>query len=330
MTATALILDKSADRLRELTQLVTGTGCFDRVLCCTSGREALKCLELNGVDIIFHGTRRVSRKSLSWLGRLEKNDSWLDIPILVFSAAEQDEDRIFCIEAGAADCLSPHIPKRELRARILRFLSGKKRIEKLRTTNEQLARMAITDPLTGVGNRRHFDDALIAELKRNNRSRTPLALLMIDIDHFKRVNDSVGHQAGDRILKIVAETLRVSIRSYDTLCRFGGEEFAIIMPDSSASQASSVAERIRREIAAINARGALGDFPLTVSIGLRPVRGSETIDAAQLISEADQALYRAKNGGRNRVEIFRPVDDFIFAQPQHRPRFSPLTPALSL
>ncbi len=329
MTATALILDKSADRRRGLTHLVTGTGCFNQVFCCATGREALKCLEREEVDMIFHGTRQVSSKNLSWLGRLEKNDSWLDIPILVFSAAEQAEDRIFCIEAGAADCLSPRIPERELRARILRFLSGKKRIEKLRTTNEQLARMAITDPLTGVGNRRHFDDALIAELKRNNRSHTPLALLMIDIDHFKRVNDSIGHQAGDRILKIVAETLRVSVRSYDTLCRFGGEEFAIIMPDTSAGQASSVAERIRREIAAINARGAHGEFPLTVSIGLRPVRETETIDAAQLIAEADQALYRAKNGGRNRIEIFRPAEDFIFAQPR-RPRFSPLTPALSL
>ncbi len=329
MTATALILDKSVGRLRELEHLVTGTGCFDQVFCCATGRETLKCLERNGVDMIFHGTRRISRKSLSWFGRLGKNDSWLDIPILVFSAAEQTEERIFCIEAGAADCLSPSIPERELRARILRFLSGKKRLENLRTTNEQLARMAITDPLTGVGNRRHFDDALIAELKRNNRSRTPLALLMIDIDHFKRVNDSIGHQAGDRILKIVAETLRVSVRNYDTLCRFGGEEFAIIMPDTSSGQAATVAERIRREIAAINAQCAYGDFPLTVSIGLRAVRETETIEAAQLISEADQALYRAKNDGRNRVEIFRPVENFIFTQPR-RPRFIPLSPALSL
>ncbi|MDX9710517.1 MAG: diguanylate cyclase [Trichloromonas sp.] len=329
MTATALILDKSAARLRDLKHLVTETGCFDQVLCCVSGREALKGLEQNSVDIIFHGTRRVSRKSLSWLARLEKNDSWLDIPVLVFTSAEQPEERISCIEAGAADCLSSRIPERELRARILRFLSGKKRIEKLRTTNKQLARMAITDPLTGIGNRRHFDEALSAELKRNNRSRTPLALLMIDIDHFKRVNDSIGHQGGDGILKIVAETLRVSVRSYDTLCRFGGEEFAIIMPDTSASQAASVAERIRREIAAINARETYGDFPLTVSIGLRAVRETETIEAAQLISEADQALYRAKNDGRNRVEIYRPVENYIFAQPR-RPRVTPFSPALSL
>lgn len=329
MTATALILVKSADCRRELANLVTETRCFDRVICCATGREAIKRLDRDGIDMIFHSTRRVSKKSLAWVRRLEKNDPWLDIPILVFSAEEQAEDRIQSIEAGAADCLSPRIPERELRARILRFLSGKKRIERLRTTNEHLARMAITDPLTGVGNRRHFDESLSAELKRNNRSRTPLALLMIDIDHFKRVNDSVGHQAGDRILKIVAENLRVNIRSYDTLCRFGGEEFAIIMPDTSAGQASTVAERIRREIAAINARGTYGDFPLTVSVGLRPVRETEPIEAAQLIAEADQALYRAKNGGRNRIEIFRPAEDFIFTQPR-RPRYSPLTPALSL
>ena len=99
MTATALILDKSPARLRVLKHLVTETGCFDQVFCCGNGREAIKCLEHNKVDIIFHGTRRVSRKSLTWLDRLEQNDSWLDIPILVFSSADQPEDRITCIEA---------------------------------------------------------------------------------------------------------------------------------------------------------------------------------------------------------------------------------------
>ncbi len=329
MIATALILDKSADRRGELSHRVTKTGCFKRLICCATSRDALKHLEKEDVDMIFYGTGRVSNKSLAWLGRLEKNDLWLDIPILVFSLSEQAEERILCIEAGAADCLSPRIPERELRARIVRFLSGKKRLESLRASNEHLARVAITDPLTGVGNRRHFDEILETELKRNNRSRTPLALLMIDIDHFKRVNDSIGHQAGDRILKIVAETLRVNIRSYDTLCRFGGEEFAIIMPDTTAGQASSVAERIRREIAAINSQGNYGEFPLTVSIGLRPVREAEIVDAAQLVAEVDQTMYRAKKGGRNLVETFRAVEDYPIVPAPHL-RFTPLMPAFSL
>ncbi|MEJ2201254.1 MAG: diguanylate cyclase, partial [Desulfuromonadaceae bacterium] len=249
---------------------------------------------------------------MDWLQTFSNFENWLDIPVLTFASQNSVQDSLFGIESGASDCFSFATTERELRIRLQRFLSSKKRLEQLRETNERLAQMTITDPLTGVGNRRHFDETLEAEFKRNCRSRSAFSLLMVDIDHFKRVNDSIGHQGGDELLKRVAGTLRDSLRTYDTVCRFGGEEFAIIMPNTSAANAHLIAERIRLEVAAINSTGTLGDFPLTVSIGIRSVRGNETIDCEQLVADADQALYRAKNNGRNRTEIYKPAEDFKF------------------
>jgi diguanylate cyclase (GGDEF)-like protein len=327
MTSTAIIFDKSPVRRRELAQRVTATGMFGRLALCASNREALSRLDGDPVDIIFYGTKRISKKGLSWMSKLDSREGWMDIPVVVFSRTEKADERILGIESGASESFSFETPERELRARIQRFLTSKKRLEQLREANQRLAQMTLTDPLTEIGNRRHFDDTLVTELKRNHRSRSPFSLLMVDIDHFKRVNDTVGHQGGDQLLKTVAGVLRQSIRTYDTVCRFGGEEFAIIMPGTSANHAYAIAERIRCEIAAVNRNRTLGDFPLTVSIGMRCVRASETIEANRIVSDADQALYRAKSNGRNRTEIYKTAEEFIFT-PIQAPRFQPLASAM--
>jgi two-component system cell cycle response regulator len=329
MTSTAIIFDKSPARRRELARLVTATGIFGHLELCASNRETLNRLDGSPVDIIFYGTKRISKKGMSWLRRLTCKESWMDIPVLAFAGTEKEDDRILGIESGASDCFSFETPKRELLARIQRFLASKKRLEELRETNQRLAQLTITDPLTGVGNRRHFDETLVSELKRNNRSRNPFSLLMVDIDHFKKVNDTVGHQGGDELLRNVARVLHASVRNYDTVCRFGGEEFAIIMPGTSATHAYTIAERIRCEVATINRNRTLGDFPLTVSIGMRCIRGPECIEATRIVADADQAMYRAKSNGRNRTEIYTPNEEFTFT-PARSPRFAPLAPAMSM
>jgi diguanylate cyclase (GGDEF)-like protein len=329
MTSTALIFDKSPARRKNLSRLVTTTGIFSRIVYCASTRETFEWLEKNSVDMIFYGTKKISEKEMSWMRTLSNTEDWLDIPVLAFSVHNCEEANILGIESGASDCFSFTTTDRELRIRLQRFLSSKKRLEELREANERLARMTITDPLTGVGNRRHFDETLEIEVKRSNRSRSPFSLLMVDIDHFKRVNDTIGHQGGDELLKRVAATLRGSLRTYDTVSRFGGEEFAIIMPDTSADNAYAIAERIRCEVAAINRTRTLGDFPMTVSIGIRSVRGTESIDCGRLVADADQALYRAKNNGRNYTEVFKPAEDFKYV-PACTPRFAPMGHALSI
>lgn len=176
---------------------------------------------------------------------------------------------------------------------------------RLEQLHARLTRLSYTDGLTGLANRRRFMEVLAAELARHQRSGQPLCLMLMDVDHFKDVNDRRGHLAGDAVLRGLAATLMASVRAPSDLpARLGGEEFAIILPDTPLDAARQVGERLRQEIAAqafrdVGAAGDAGDaFRVTVSLGLIEVR-DQGMEAALL--EVDQALYRAKAGGRNRV-----------------------------
>jgi diguanylate cyclase (GGDEF)-like protein len=163
---------------------------------------------------------------------------------------------------------------------------------------EAYAHAAAVDPVTGVFNRRYFQVRLDEELQRSHRHQIPLALLMIDIDDFKRVNDSHGHLAGDIILRDVGEILRRSVRVFDVCARFGGEEFVIIMPGSSSENALRIAERIRERIETYRpADRTLATTRVTVSVGLAVSSSEATV--SQLLERADQALYAAKRAGKN-------------------------------
>jgi len=168
---------------------------------------------------------------------------------------------------------------------------------------EAYAHAAAVDPVSGLFNRRYFHVRLEEELQRSRRHEIPLALLMMDIDDFKAVNDIYGHLAGDGVIKETAEIVRRAVRVFDVCTRFGGEEFAVIMPASSEEGASAVAERIRVRVAAFrSAERPLEDLRVTVSIGLALSEPGMT--ARDLINRADEALYAAKRSGKNRVRPF--------------------------
>ena len=158
----------------------------------------------------------------------------------------------------------------------------------------ELEQLSLADPLTGVGNRRAFDEAVAEELARARRAGAPLGLVVLDVDHFKRFNDRHGHQAGDDVLVAVARVLGDVARIEDRACRVGGEEFAVLLPGADESAAAAVAERIRAGVAAAPAAE-----PITVSLGVAATRGEH--DAGTLFAEADERLYAAKQAGRNRV-----------------------------
>jgi diguanylate cyclase (GGDEF)-like protein len=168
------------------------------------------------------------------------------------------------------------------------------RTRELREANARLETLAVTDGLTGVFNHRRFHEALGHEVMRSTRSRRPLSVLMIDVDHFKALNDAYGHPAGDAVLRGLAEALSHELRATDLLARYGGEEFAVLLPEAPQERALQVAERLR---AAVESKGLHG---ATVSVGVAtfPQDGES---AALLLSVADGALYRAKHRGRNRV-----------------------------
>ncbi|HWR96828.1 MAG TPA: diguanylate cyclase, partial [Candidatus Methanoperedens sp.] len=167
--------------------------------------------------------------------------------------------------------------------------------------HERTVRLSITDGLTKLHNQRYFQEALRREFQRSDRRGSPLSLALLDIDHFKRFNDAYGHQLGDLVLQELARTLRGQVRGLDVLARHGGEEFAVVMPDTPATAALRVAERLRAAIEAHPVPGPEGPLRVTVSLGVASVPHPQIGSPEGLIAAADQALYRAKELGRNRV-----------------------------
>jgi diguanylate cyclase (GGDEF)-like protein len=175
--------------------------------------------------------------------------------------------------------------------------------ERARQQAETFAQAAIVDPVSGLFNRRYFHSRLDEELQRAQRHKTPVALLMIDIDDFKNINDRFGHLVGDAVIRGVSEILRHSVRKFDVCARFGGEEFAIVMPGSAAESSTRVAERIRQRIEAFRLDQS-ADLRVTASIGMSV---SHDLAARELIEQADQALYEAKRHGKNRLIGWEPT-----------------------
>jgi diguanylate cyclase (GGDEF)-like protein len=175
---------------------------------------------------------------------------------------------------------------------------------------EQTERLATTDGLTGLLNRRTFNAQLHGRLREAQRYDRPLSLLLLDVDHFKKVNDSHGHPAGDAVLRGIARVAQKQARETDIVARYGGEEMALILPETDAPGAAAIAERIRKSVAATPHATEQGPIRVTVSIGLATWPG--TGDAAEaLLEAADKALYRAKRDGRNRVDAANPASPAV-------------------
>jgi diguanylate cyclase len=175
-------------------------------------------------------------------------------------------------------------------------------IGELKQHLEQTRRAALTDPMTGIANRKHFECQLQADARAAVEKGEALALLLIDVDHFKRFNDAHGHVIGDEVLKVVARTLKANLKGRDTAARFGGEEFAVVLPQTTLAQARVVGEHVRRALAThclTNRRTGENFGTITVSVGIAVYRQEEAL--CELVERADQALYAAKRQGRNRV-----------------------------
>ncbi len=225
-------------------------------------------------------------------------------PLLAIVRQGDTRKLVRALDIGVNDYLSRPVDRNELTARVATQIRRKRYIDQLRSSFEASLEMAVTDQLTGLYNRRYLASHLSGMFDRAFWTGRPLSLMILDIDHFKSVNDTHGHDMGDRVIQQVAERIRNSIRGIDLACRYGGEEFLVAMPDTDVDFASVVAERLRSEIAArtVTLNGGRDEIIVTVSIGLATTDGGPKEDTAQkLIKRADEALYAAKNGGRNRV-----------------------------
>ena len=229
-------------------------------------------------------------------------------PIILITARDDMQTKVDALQLGADDYLVKPINQAELLARVKSMLRLKKLQDELLRANEDLKRMnqrlqeiSTVDPLMGIYNRLYFEKRFRYEFQRASRYRSKLALLMLDIDHFKRVNDKLGHQFGDYALKECARLLLDSVRQVDIVARYGGEELVVACPETNLEQAMIVAERIRSRIEAHRFEFAGKTTPLTISIGIAvfPGEGIDSLD--KLVTKADEALYRAKDKGRNTV-----------------------------
>jgi len=225
-----------------------------------------------------------------------------NLPILAITDAENNARMVRGLEIGVNDFLMRPIENNELLARTRSQVRKRRYTERLRDNVQMSIEMAITDQLTGLFNRRYMESHLATLLEQAASRGKPLTLLIIDIDYFKSINDTHGHDAGDDVLRDFALRIKRSIRGIDLACRLGGEEFVVVMPETDMAVAAMVAERLRRRIAAepFVVQKAAQTIPVTISIGIAASRGRDD-SAANLLKRADQALYRAKRDGRNRV-----------------------------
>ncbi len=223
-------------------------------------------------------------------------------PVLMITGLEDQEsvDRAFAV--GATDYLTKPIHLAVLRQRVRRIIQQSQLYQKLEIANRELQRLASLDGLTGVANRRRFDEYLDAEWRRLAREKLPLSLILCDIDFFKKYNDTYGHQAGDACLRRVADALRFCARrSVDLVARYGGEEFAVILPNTTDVGASLVAEEIRTVVNALeiaHTQSAVSEH-VTLSLGVACMQPTPHSPPSILIAASDAALYKAKAAGRN-------------------------------
>jgi diguanylate cyclase (GGDEF)-like protein len=258
--------------------------------------QALSLALLHGPDLVLLDVDMPGRSGFDVCQELKTNPSTAPIPIIFLSGKLDQATKIAGLDFGAIDYVTKPFDPAELRARVRSGL-------RIKSLQDQLLALARIDELTGLWNRAYLNSRLEQELAAARRSQRPLSLVMCDVDHFKRVNDTYGHSAGDVVLRSIAGRIQASLRASDVACRYGGEEFALILPGIDADGAGVAAERIREAVAATPVDAGPASLQMTVSLGfvdsalfapLEPTPGG-------LIEHADAALYAAKRGGRNRA-----------------------------
>jgi len=272
------------------------------------GMSAFKAARTQKVDIVLLDLVLPDIDGNEVCRWLKLDQSTRGIPIIMLTAKHSVDDKVASLEAGADDYLPKPFDEDELNARIYARLRAKLQEEELKQKNRQLEDMltrvealAIMDSLTGLYNRRRFEFVLEGEFKRATRYHIPMSCLMIDIDHFKMVNDSFGHQGGDTVLREMAQLIQTTIREVDTPARWGGEEFIVLSPNTPKEKANLAATRILNAIAQHTFSGVQGG-KITVSIGVAGIPDPAIDTKDKLVHAADLAMYAAKKKGRNRVE----------------------------
>ncbi|MCK4910333.1 MAG: diguanylate cyclase [Thermodesulfovibrionales bacterium] len=281
-----------------------------KIFWAPDGKSAIKALSTEVVDVVLldlelpdmHGT-----KILQWI---KHNDATRRVCVIIVTAKDSLGEKVMGLEAGAVDYLLKPYNDMELQARIRSCLKTQALQDELEKKNlrlmelvDEVKTLAVTDHLTGLYNRRHMNKVLNHEFQRVKRYKEDLSCLMVDVDHFKRINDTFGHAIGDMVLSGLAKTLKECFRTVDIIARWGGEEFVVLMPKTPLKEAADVADRLLKSVSKTKFE-PIGEESITISIGLCNTPDTEIESAEMIVDFADEALLAAKRNGRNRLEIY--------------------------
>jgi two-component system cell cycle response regulator len=289
------------DNPRQLQRIMTELSVEHRPVAEIEPENAL--LTARGpVDVVLVNAAARNFDGLRLAASLRSDERTRHLPVLAVLDADDRKRLVKALEIGVNDVLTRPIDPQEMAARVRTQVKRKRYTDFLRQNLDYSLELAVTDELTGLNNRRFMEGQIIALVERAAAGGESVAALMIDIDHFKTINDTYGHNVGDEVLREFAARLASNVRAIDLPCRYGGEEFTVIMPGASIEAAERVAERIRLHVAGAPFRVAAGSelLNVTISIGVAASMGEHDTPEA-LIKRADGAVYEAKAAGRNRV-----------------------------
>lgn len=294
---TLLIVDDAKENIHVLAELLEANFV---IRAATSGEKALDiAFSVNPPDLILLDVMMPDMDGYEVCRRLKRSALTRDIPIIFITVKVSEEDEIYGFTLGAADYITKPFSKVVVRARVGMHAE-------LKRVRDYLESISHLDDLTGIANRRKFNEFLDYAWRFADREKQPISMIMVDIDHFKQYNDHFGHLQGDDCLVRIAQTLaEVVVRETDLVARYGGEEFACILPNTAIEGAWILAENLRLRIAALEIPHAYPgeNCSLTISLGVATMTPDRNMDCRALTTAADEALYRSKESGRNKVSI---------------------------
>ncbi|MCP4130652.1 MAG: diguanylate cyclase [bacterium] len=302
-SALILLVDDIPDNIQVLHQILRSQGYSFAI--ATNWNETYHLVNNQIPDLILLDIMLPGIDGFEICKRLKQNEKTVDVPIIFLTAKTELEDKIKAFELGAVDYVTKPFNDIEVIARVRTHIQLRKSQKALLKCNDKLEdekrmlqTMAITDWLTKIYNRMYIFERLNEEITKTRRYSRTFAVIMVDIDHFKVINDTYGHQVGDMVLITVSDTIKANLREYDLLGRYGGEEFLCILPETTIENAAHIAERIRKEISHLE--WGSDTMTVTISAGLTEYRSGEK--DFELIKRVDDLLYTAKENGRNRIE----------------------------
>lgn len=301
-----LIVDDSQTSRASLSLILKNQHNIGSIFEAKDGSEAMEILSTSKVDLILSDVVMPSVDGYKLAQNMQEHQEWSHIPIILLTSKSEQEEKVKGLESGAWDYLCKPADPVELLTRIRVMLRIKRLQDKLKQRIHQLERLSIVDGLTGLYNKKYLYEFAKREVKRSERLGLSASCIMMDIDHFKKINDRFGHPLADQVLSELGQILGEIVRGYDFASRYGGDEFTIILPQQHRPEdADKVAERIRSSVEAHEFSGKTRTkavkIKITVSLGVATYPGKDVSDYENLIEKADEALYQAKLSGRNRT-----------------------------